>query len=207
MKPLSPGKSDRLTKLATMLHAGCESAKGRRRNWLALGAVPSLVLVAVLMVAPPLAAGGDRAFPSWDERINRPERFKVLGDFGGAAVLDKETGLVWERSPDTTIQAWLNAQIHCNASTVGGRMGWRLPTLQEMASLVDPNNPGGNPNLPLGHPFSNVLSSEYWSATTYALNTSLAWVVSLYNGFLNNVDKASTLYVWCVRGGQGVDPQ
>jgi len=48
MKPLSPGKSDRLTGFATMLQAGCESTKGRRRNWLALGAVPSLVLVAAI---------------------------------------------------------------------------------------------------------------------------------------------------------------
>jgi len=206
MKPLSPGKSDRLTKFATMLHAGCESTKGRRRNWLALGAVPSLVLVAVLMV-PPLAAGGDRAFPSWDHQINSPGRFKVLSDFGGAAVLDKETGLVWEQSPDTTPRSWLHAQVRCNALATGGRLGWRLPTLQELASLVDPNNPGGNPDLPPGHPFSNVQSSNYWSASTFAFDPSGAWNVGLNNGDVILDVKADTIYVWCVRGGQGVDPQ
>lgn len=201
MKPLSPGKSDRLTKFATMLQAGCESTKGRRRNWLARGAVPSLVLVAVLMMVPPLAAGGDRAFPSWDKQINSPRRFKVLSDFGGAAVLDKETGLVWEQSPDTTTRTWLNAQSYCNVSTVGGRLGWRLPTLQDLASLVDPNNPGGNPDLPPGHPFSNVQSSNYWSATTNANNASNAWNVNFNNGDVNNDDKTNTNHVWCVRGG------
>lgn len=208
MKPLSPGKSDRLTKFATMRHAGCESTKGRRRNWLALGAVPSLVLVAVLM-APPLAAGGDRAFPSWDHQINSPGRFKVLSDFGGAAVLDKETGLVWEQSPDTNTRTWLNAHAHCNALATGGRLGWRLPTLQELASLMDLNNPaggGGSWYLPSGHPFSNV-QPTYWSASTAAADTSVARGVFLAGANVFGDSKAAAGYVWCVRGGQGVDPQ
>jgi len=166
----------------------------------------ALIGIVALLIIVPLAAAGDRAFPSWDKQINAPNRFKVLGDFAGAAVLDRETGLVWEQSPSTSLFSWLNAQLHCTLAT-GGRLGWRLPTLQELASLVDPNNPGGNPDLPPGHPFSNVQSSDYWSASTGAGSSSLAWVVLLGSGVVNDDNKSSTLYVWCVRGGQGVDPQ
>jgi len=137
-------------------------------------------IVAVLLVAP-LAAGGDRAFPSWDKQINHPNRCKVLEDFANAAVQDREMGLVWEQSPEegsksnpTPPQTWLNAQSSCNTRTVGGRKGWRLPTIQELASLVDPTQ--SNPALPSGHPFSNVQfpTGLYWSATTHADNASTA---------------------------------
>jgi hypothetical protein len=93
---------------------------------------------------------------------------------------------------------------------VGGRKGWRLPTIEELASLLDPNNPDGNPDLPLGHPFSFVLSSHYWSATTDANVTGNAWGVDFSVGGVVVHDKGESNdlgNVWCVRGGQGIDPQ
>ena len=38
---------------------------------------------------------------SWDQKITTASRFKIVLD--GEAVLDKETGLVWERSPATSV--------------------------------------------------------------------------------------------------------
>ena len=121
-------------------------------------------------------------------------------------VLDKETGFVWERSPSTSTFTWIFAQSACNVLTTGGRLGWRLPTLQELASLADPNATSA-PFLPPGNPFSNVQSGFYWSGTTYANNASFSWVVNFGLGNVNAADKSNPLSVWCVRGGQGVDPQ
>ena len=137
-----------------------------------------IAIVAFVMIVP-LAAAAD-GHPAWNNQIKGPGRFQVLSKFTNAAVFDKETGLVWEQSPNgVDTRTWLNAQIHCNQKTVGNRKGWRLPTIQELASLVEPGDPPGGPDLPPGHPFDNVQSSDYWSATTSAGDTGSAWLVSL----------------------------
>lgn len=152
--------------------------------------------------------------PAWDKTLpaNDPggpcpsnsSRFKCV--MVGAAVRDNETGLVWEQSPGTTPLTWGDAQFQCNNKKVGNRKGWRLPTIQELASLID-QTALVSPTLPAGHPFSNVTSGAYWSATSDAGNTGNAWDVRFHNGNVFPDDKALDLFVWCVRGGQGIDPQ
>ena len=160
------------------------------------------------------AAGPYYANPSWDQQLPASTRFIVLSNWidvdhssGGAAVLDRETGLVWEQSPSASQFTWELAQIHCNSLRTGGRLGWRLPTLQELASLVDTSVSPPGPTLPSGHPFSNVQPSFYSSATTYATVTSDAWAVVFDGSGATFGFKVTPLFVWCVRGGQGVDPQ
>jgi hypothetical protein len=154
------------------------------------------------------ATGPYYATPSWDQQLPASTRFVVLSNWGSAAVLDRETGLIWERSPSTSTTYWQSAELHCNQLITGGRLGWRLPTLQELASLVDPIVAFPGPTLPAGHPFLTVQSSGYFSATTYAFNASLAWGIEFAGGSVGNAfDKGSNYFVWCVRGGQGVDPQ
>ncbi len=174
-----------------------------------------LVLAALALGGGPAtaatSAGPYYATPSWDQKLQCDTqatcpRFIVLSNWSNAAVLDRETGLVWEQAPDApTTYTWASGQSHCNQSTVGGRKGWRLPTLQELASLIDPSE--SDPALPAGHPFSNVQSSHYWAATTLASVTSSAWSVGLDVGGVDAGGKTVSLFVWCVRGGQGVDPQ
>jgi hypothetical protein len=52
-----------------------------------------------------------------------------------------------------------------------------------------------------------VQSSFYWSATTYANDASFAWGVNFGTGSVSIAGKGGGFYVWCVRGGHGVDPQ
>jgi hypothetical protein len=173
-----------------------------------------IVLVMVAFATSPDAAqitapGPYYPTPSWDQKLPASSRFIVLSNWGSAAVLDRETGLVWEKSPSagTTHFVWILALEHCSALTVGDRTGWRLPVLQELASLVDPSVSAPGPTLPSGHPFQNVQTGGYWSATTHAEISAWARVVSLYDGTVVNGDKAGLGYTWCVRGGQGVDAQ
>ncbi len=144
-------------------------------------------------------------------------------DNGDGTVTDKLTGLIWLKkancigtdnpsfdtdgtSGDGKVywQTALNFVTNLNVTPANcgvSQTDWRLPNRNELLSLVDLGR--FSPALPLGHPFLNVQSDGYWSATTYAINTSSAWYVYLNGGDVGTSDKTVvTDYVWPVRGGQ-----
>jgi hypothetical protein len=136
----------------------------------------------------------------WDQALPGAQRFAILAAFNNDAVLDKNTGLVWEKSPATTTTTWAGATGTCINKNVGGQKGWRLPAIAEQASLVDPSVAPPGPTLPPGHPFLNVQSAFYWSASTEADNPARAWLVDFFDGDVVNGNKINSLRVWCVRG-------
>lgn len=141
--------------------------------------------------------------PNWDKTLPSVSRFTVLNDFGGAAVRDGETGLVWEKSLETNEMSWTDARLACVDKDVGGRKGWRLPSIAELSSLLDPSIKT-LPTLPLDHPFVNV-QDVYWSATTVTDNAKNAWLVFFDTGKVLYGIKTITFHVWCVRGGVNTD--
>jgi hypothetical protein len=167
------------------------------------------------------ANGPYYATPSWDQKLQCDTqatcpRFVLLSNWadaafpsGGAAVLDRETGLVWQRSPTTSPASFSRASINCQQSTTGGRFGWRMPQTEELFSLLDPGRAGslGVVALPAGHPFMNVASGPYWvkdrdlppfnaDANTFEVRLDL--------GEINETDAGTeTRLVWCVRGPGG----
>ncbi len=150
--------------------------------------------------------------PTWHQILPEGQRFVLVMD--NYAVLDKETGLVWVRSPRTRA-SWYNAEEQCTASYNAGRFGWRLPTIQELASLIQYHGAELPWFLPIGHPFDlewDYNWVEHWSITTHAAHPSGAWAVHFYAlGWDGTpvipVDKDTLLHVWCVRGGSGPDSQ
>ena len=87
---------------------------------------------------------------------------------------------------------------------LGGRMGWRLPTVEELTSLVDRTQ--SSPPLPDRNPFLNVQSNYYWTSSTYPYNdatlTHYAQIVYLgSSGWVSGNVKSTSYNYWCVRGG------
>jgi hypothetical protein len=136
----------------------------------------------------------------------------ILTAFGGEAVLDKETGLVWQRTAgdtddngvtnDSDKLDWFQAHIYCNNVAVGGRKGWRLPSIQEQATLIDPS--ASSPALPAGHPFIGVRAG-YWSASTDLGDSNVGMDMNFIDGNVNFGGKVLGGMVWCVRGGSAPD--
>ena len=155
------------------------------------------------------APGPYYAVPSWDQTFPAATRFVILSNMNGEAVLDRETGLVWERAPDSPLAVWEDARSQCLEKHVGGRRGWRLAAIHELMTLMDIPGLPTNSNLtalPPGHPFDlSGLGGQFpqlWSSTRSAEGTTLAYTLHL-TGRAIAVGTGVPLDSWCVRGGGG----
>lgn len=134
------------------------------------------------------------AAPPGNTDHSSASRFVVA--FPGA-VLDRRTGLVWEESPDAIPRTWTDATRYCVDKTVGGTIGWRLPSREELKSLQDPSM--APPFLLVGI-FAGV-QFTYWSASTAAKAPVGVSFVHLVDDRVSGGDTSYTFPAWCVRGG------
>ena len=153
------------------------------------------ILIAVACSGIAAASGASASTARhWSRQYGAAERFIVLEQYGGVAVLDQETQLVWERAPSAALLTWGSAFAACLPKTTGGRKGWRLPTADELTSLQDASV------LPAGHPFEGVAQEAFWSATSHP-ETPSAFAVFGSGGFGFH-PKSTSHRAWCVRGSQ-----
>lgn len=200
----------------------------RIREKLAWGAAGVLALFVVASIAGEVA-GGPLDPPgtpsstmktladipgSWNRELSssggdacNTQRFTCV--FGGSAVLDNETGLVWERGMNVSAPTFTQAIDNChNFTIVSDRKGWRLPAAHELASLIDTT---GTPyKLPAGHPFLNIefvsVSELHWTSTSDPANAANALTVTFGTGTVAPHTKGGTPpdfmeRVICVRSG------
>src|SRR5215813_13640594 len=111
------------------------------------------------------AVGPYYATPSWDQTLPGSTRFIILSNLNSEAVLDRETGLVWQRTPlvpfgSANPQSRSLAINACWSAETGRRKGWCLPRVDELMSLADPSNFAVSP-LPAGNPFVGVINGAF----------------------------------------------
>ncbi len=123
-------------------------------------------------------------------------------------ITDTGTGLQWVQDVSSQKMTWFQANAYVQGLKIGGYSGWRLPSKEEIESLLGyANNRGVNENINLLFNerglFKNVQSINYWSSTSYAYYTDFAWVVNMWYGYVFGDDKSFNFYyVWPVRSGQ-----
>ncbi|WP_069472838.1 Lcl C-terminal domain-containing protein [Candidatus Marithrix sp. Canyon 246] len=145
----------------------------------------------------------------------------VFTDNGDGTVTDNRTCLIWLKDADCVGQrVWADVDTSAEVVTLINAAScdnytasfndWRLPTIQELASLVhygyyNPaiSNFAGDSQWQTGViGFSGVQTNDYWSSSTSANYTTFAWYLYLFNGNVYSSIKADAHYVWPVRGGQ-----
>ena len=154
-------------------------------------------------------------------------RFTTNAD---TTVTDHLTGLVWApngnlmptRDSDwdaddvandgkVTWQHALDYVAKLNSESYLVHTDWRLPNVNELESLMHAeytketacSGPcASNSDWLNTQGFSNVSGGYYWMSTTCAVDTSNAWFIDTWRGYMGFDSKLDVLYVWPVRGGE-----
>jgi hypothetical protein len=111
-------------------------------------------------------------------------------------VVDRVTGLVWQRALDEGMYTWAEATSRCACLSLGGHEDWRLPTRMELVSIVDftRDSPAIDPVA-----FPQTTSEWFWTSSRRADDPSLVWYIYFETGFTNFVDEDQRYRVRCLR--------
>lgn len=136
------------------------------------------------------AVRGDKAVPSL-EKIN------------DNIVIDTNTGLMWQKTTATGEDGkgytFEQALIYCHNLNISGYTDWRLPSKNEIMTIVNYSNQ--RPTIQTDF-FPDTKSSFYWTSTTQSNNSSIAWSIDFSSGAMDfSRGKKSNYFVRAVRGG------
>jgi hypothetical protein len=131
-------------------------------------------------------------------------------------VSDLISGLIWERG-SSGLYAWSataapnSAQEHCNQLTIGaqGAGRWRLPSVKELATLLDTSlrQPGPTINSTV-FPSTCAAYNGYWSSTPYTCSLSNAWLFGFdYGYYIAQYSITSGYCARCVRSPVVPNPE
>ncbi|ETR72611.1 MAG: hypothetical protein OMM_01584 [Candidatus Magnetoglobus multicellularis str. Araruama] len=117
-------------------------------------------------------------------------------------ITDTCTGLVWEKHASDSIYSWENSLEFCNNKETAGFSDWRLPSKQELRTIIDysSKNPAIDTTL-----FQNQKADQYWTSTSNIASQNQAWAVNFQFAEDISDSKTTPKYVRAVRGGQPQD--
>ncbi len=119
----------------------------------------------------------------WSKPFSNPEGRGIANDFtaqkNGKVVYDAATGLTWQQSGSSSMKfAEVQAYIQkINRENYGGFSNWRLPTLEEAMSLMEPKKNSAGRYI---DPVFDAAQAWIWTADKYSASAS--WYVYFLGG-------------------------
>ncbi len=116
---------------------------------------------------------------------------------GDSIVTDKKNAIYWQDniSSQKSSKDWDDAVLYCDELVLSGIDHWRLPTFQELFSIVDYTrvHPAINPV------FVFVNEGTYWTSTGFAPTLARAWTIDFRMGKTYYSYKTTNHAVRCVK--------
>lgn len=129
-------------------------------------------------------------------------------DNGNGTVTDTMLNLIWQNNYSDNKDYAENGTVpnldhsiatgYCSDIDLVGLTNWRLPSMRELASLIDYS-------IALPGPFINPIfittsieNGIYWTSTIYAPNTTKAWFVRFAGNGVNRLPLSDTYNIRCV---------
>jgi hypothetical protein len=132
---------------------------------------------------------------------------------GDGTVTDEKTGLTWQKVDDGKAYNWYMAAgvsdtkfnpggaSVCGDLRLAGYSDWRLPSKDELLTIVDSSIPEPGPTIDAAH-FPGTRPTVYWSSTKGEGQPGAGFGVVFRSGNIFIGYKGSLWYVRCVRGGR-----
>ena len=117
-------------------------------------------------------------------------------------VMDNITKLQWQDNEEvkTVYKNWEDAKAYCSGLTLGGYADWRLPTIIELQTIIVDGK--SSPTIDTTAFVNYTISNYYWSSTTSASSTNVAWSAYFHDGDTFYNYKLTKNNVRCARVGE-----
>jgi hypothetical protein len=146
-------------------------------------------------------SGGGTGEGLMQQAVEPPNHYAI----STGEVTDNYTGLVWQQAFSAAVMPWSSAAGYCSGLGLNGHT-WRVPSLKEMATLVDEAlvGPAINPTAFVPKTPSCGDTTWFWGAEAATNLAGSSWGINFCDGYTGVNDAASflmytTAYVRCVR--------
>jgi len=127
---------------------------------------------------------------------NRPATQFTWTLWAANFITDNVTWLMWESVPPTVTSNWDGAKAYCAFISLWWYTDWRLPDINELASIVDHSYSSGNYWY---ESFFTLGANRYRSSTTNAITTVNARDLNLSDASTSSNNKGNGIRTICTR--------
>ncbi|PLX70560.1 MAG: hypothetical protein C0602_03345 [Denitrovibrio sp.] len=123
-------------------------------------------------------------------------------DSATGLVTDSSTELIWQDTAAVAADTygWEEAVTYCEELEIEGLTAWRLPTIEELKTILQPGFYRGKDETI----FTQGSLKRFWSQDEFVSDSSSAWF-SGTSGYINHTDKTEAINVRCVTGADFVE--